>query len=104
MGGPAWPPSRFWQYWALAGMLVLSAVFWWGTEGLALLMSGGTGSDIGDGILRFSLLAPTPMLLIGWLAAGWARRRIGDTGYWQMLGLIAMIWACAVLATRIFIA
>ena len=26
MGGPAWPPSRFWQYWALAGMLVLWTV------------------------------------------------------------------------------
>ena len=57
MAGPNWPPSRFWQYWALAGMVVLTAAFWWGVEGFALLESGGTGSDIGDGILRFSLLA-----------------------------------------------
>ena len=71
MGGPTWPPSRFWQYWALAGMVVLTAAFWWGVEGFALLESGGTGSDIGDGILRFSLLAPTPALVIVWLAPGW---------------------------------
>ena len=36
MAGPAWPPSRFWQYWALAGMVVLTAAFWWGVEGYAI--------------------------------------------------------------------
>jgi hypothetical protein len=101
MPGPTWPPSRFWQYWALAGMLVLTAAFWWGVEGFALLESGGTGSDIGDGVLRFSLLAPTPALVIVWLAPGWLRPRVGDGGYWQLLGTVAAIWAGAVLLTKV---
>ena len=25
--GPLWPPSRFWQYWAIAGMLVLTGAW-----------------------------------------------------------------------------
>lgn len=38
-------------------------------------------------LLRFSLLIPTPALLIVWAAAAWFRRRIGEGGYWQFLGL-----------------
>ena len=101
--GANWPPSRFWQYWALAGMLVLTGAFWWGVEGYALFQSGGIRNQIADGLLRFSLLVLTPALLIVWLAAGWARKRIGDTGYWQMLALVSMTWASAVLATRMMI-
>ena len=101
MGGPAWPPSRFWQYWALAGMLVLTAAFWWGVEGYALFEDGYAQSQIADGLLRFSLLILTPTLLLVWMAAAWLRRRVGDAGYWQMLGLVAIIWAGSVLVTRI---
>lgn len=101
MGGPIWPPSRFWQYWALAGMVVLTAAFWWGVEGYAQFQSGGTRGQIADGLLRFSLLILTPALLLTWAAAAWLRRRVGEAGYWQMLGLVAMIWAGSVLVTRI---
>ncbi|WP_338426677.1 hypothetical protein [Sphingopyxis kveilinensis] len=99
-----WPPTRFWQYWALAGMVVLTAAFWWGVEGYAVFESGGPRGQIADGLLRFSLLILTPALLIVWLAAEWLRRRVGDPGYWQMLGLVAMIWAGAVLVTRMLAA
>ncbi len=102
MAGPDWPPSRFWQYWALAGMLVLTAAFWWGVEGYARFESG-VGDAIADGLLRFSLLILTPALLIVWAAAAWFRRRIGEGGYWQFLGLVALIWAGAVAVTRILI-
>ncbi|HZG33997.1 MAG TPA: hypothetical protein VEZ59_12020 [Sphingopyxis sp.] len=101
MGGPSWPPSRFWQYWALAGMVVLTAAFWWGVEGYARFESGAIRSAIADGLLRFSLLILTPALVAVWVAAAWFRRRVGDGGYWQLLGLVAMIWAGAVLVTRI---
>ena len=99
-----WPPTRFWQYWALAGMVVLTAACWWGVEGYALFESGGPRGQIADGLLRFSLLILTPALLLVWLAAAWLRRRVGDLGYWQMLGLVAMIWAGAVLVTRMLVA
>lgn len=100
MGGPAWPPSRFWQYWALAGMLVLTAAFWWGVEGYALHAAGRPMGQVGDGLLRFSLLALTPALVLIWISAAWLRRRVGTRGYWQMLALVAMIWAGAVLIVR----
>jgi hypothetical protein len=99
-----WPPTRFWQIWALAGMVVLTAAFWWGVKGYALFESGGPRGAIADGLLRFSLLVLTPALLLVWLAAAWLRRRVGDSGYWQMLGLVAMIWAGAVLVTRMLAA
>jgi hypothetical protein len=103
MGGPAWPPSRFWQYWALAGMVVLTAAFWWGVEGYALAQSNVPRGQIADGLLRFSVLILTPALVLAWLAAAWLRRRIGEGGYWQMLGLVAMIWAGSVLVTRMLV-
>ena len=99
-----WPPTRFWQYWALAGMLVLTAAFWWGVEGSAQFGAARPQSPIADGLLRFSLLVLTPALLIVWIAAAWLRRRVGDGGYWQLLGLVAMIWAGAVLVTRLLAA
>lgn len=99
-----WPPSRFWQYWALAGMVVLTAAFWWGVEGYALFASGGSHDSIEDGLLRFSLLVLTPALLLVWLAAAWLRRRVGDVGYWQYLGLVAMIWAGSILVVRMLTA
>ena len=98
-----WPPTRFWQYWALAGMLVLTAAFWWGVEGYALGQSNVPRGQIADGLLRFTVLILTPPLVLAWLAAAWLRRRVGDSGYWQMLGLVAMIWAGAVLVTRMLI-
>ena len=102
MAGPNWPPSRFWQYWALAGMLVLTAAFWWGVEGYARFESG-VGDAIADGLLRFSLLVLTPALVLLWLAAAWLRRRVGETGYWQMLALVAMTWGSAILVTRMML-
>jgi len=99
VAGPAWPPSRFWQYWALAGMVVLTGAFWWGVEGYAAFEARRHG-QVAEGLLRFTLLILTPSLLLVWLAAGWLRRRVGDGGYWQLLGLVAMIWAGAVLVTR----
>lgn len=104
MGGPAWPPSRFWQIWAIAGMLVLTGAFWWSVEGYALFQSGYARSQIADGLLRFSLAVLTPALVLAWLAAAWLRRRVGETGYWQLLGLVAMIWAAAILMTRMLVA
>lgn len=101
--GADWPPSRFWQYWALAGMVVLTAAFWWGVEGYALFESGSPRGPIADALLRFSLLILTPALAIVWLAAAWLRRRVGEAGYWQFLGLVAMIWAGAVLTTRVLL-
>ena len=58
MGGP--DANRFWQYWALAGMLVLTAAFWWGVEGYAYYEGGYAEGQIADGLLRFSLLILTP--------------------------------------------
>lgn len=84
-------------------MVLLTAAFWWGVEGYAIVETGGPRGQVADGLLRFSLLVLTPTLLLVWLAAGWARKRIGDTGYWQMLALVAMTWASAVLATRMLI-
>lgn len=103
MGGPNWPPSRFWQYWALAGMLVLTGAFWWGVEGYALFEAGYAQSPIADGLLRFSLIVLTPALVIVWIAAAWFRRRVGNGGYWQFLGLVAMIWASSILVTRMLL-
>ena len=97
----AGPPSRFWQFWALAGMVVLTAAFWWGVEGTALFVGGyARGDAIADGLLRFSLLVLTPALLLVWLAAAWLRRRVGEGGYWQLLGLVALIWAGSILVVR----
>ncbi|HWT41620.1 MAG TPA: hypothetical protein VN152_03160 [Sphingopyxis sp.] len=103
MGGPIWPPSRFWQYWALAGMLVLTAAFWWGVEGYTLAQSATPRGQIADGLLRFSVLILTPALVIVWLAAAWLRRRVGEGGFWQLIGLVAMIWAGSVLVTRMLV-
>lgn len=103
MGGPDWPPSRFWQFWALAGMIVLTAAFWWGVEGYALFEAGYAQSPVADGLLRFSLLILTPAFVLVWLAAAWLRRRVGAMGYWQLLGLVAMVWAGAILVTRMLI-
>ena len=85
-------------------MLVLTAAFWWGVEGYGLVQSAAPRGQIADGLLRFSLLILTPALLLVWLAAAWLRRRVGDMGYWQMLGLVAMIWSGAVLVTRMLAA
>jgi hypothetical protein len=84
-------------------MLVLTAAFWWGVEGYAVFEGGYARSQIADGLLRFSLLILTPALVLIWLAAAWLRRRVGEGGYWQMLGLVAMIWASSVLATRMLL-
>ena len=84
-------------------MLVLTAAFWWGVEGYAYYEGGYAEGQIADGLLRFSLLILTPALLIVWAAAAWFRRRIGEGGYWQFLGLVALIWAGAVAVTRILI-
>lgn len=88
-----WPPSRFWQFWAIAGMVILTATFWWGVEGSAIHASGRAVGQIADGFLRFGLMVLTPALIFGWCAAAWLRARIGDQGYWQLLGLVAIIWA-----------
>lgn len=98
-----WPPSRFWQYWALAGMAVLTAAFWWGVEGYALADSDLPRGAIADGLMRFSLLVLTPALLLVWLGAAWLRRRVGAAGYWQLLGLVLMIWAGSVFVTRMLV-
>ncbi|WP_033074679.1 hypothetical protein [Sphingopyxis sp. MWB1] len=101
MAGPFWPPSRFWQYWAIIGMVVLTAAFWWGVEGTTIFRTARPQNEMIDGLLRFSLVALTPALVIVWLAAAWLRRRLGDNGYWQILGAVAMIWAAAILLIRI---
>lgn len=85
-------------------MLVLTAAFWWGVEGYALFEGGYPRSQIADGLLRFSLLVLTPALVLIWLAAAWLRRRVGDSGFWQFLGLVAMIWAGTVLVTKMLLA
>lgn len=85
-------------------MLVLTGAFWWGVEGYALLAGGYVREPIADGLLRFSLLVLTPALALVWLAAAWLRRRVGESGYWQLLGLVAMIWAGALLVTRMLMA
>ena len=100
---PPWPPSRFWQYWALAGMLVLTAAFWWSVEGCGLFEDDTSRGEIADGLLRFSLMILTPALVLVWLVAAWLRRRVGEAGYWQLLSLIAMIWAGSVLVTRMLV-
>ena len=104
MGGPLWPPSRFWPYWAHAGKRVQTGAVWWGVEGYALFEGNYARSQIADGLLRFSLLVLTPALVLVWLVAAWLRRRVGEGGYWQLLGLVAMIWAGAVLVTRMLVA
>lgn len=85
-------------------MLVLTGAFWWGVEGYALFQGNPARGQVADGLLRFSLLILTPALVLLWLTAAWLRRRIGETGYWQLLGLVAMIWAGAILVTRMLVA
>ena len=80
-------------------MVVLTAAFWWGVEGYAIFETRRHG-QIAEGLLRFTLLILTPALVLAWLAAAWLRRRVGEGGYWQLLGLVAMIWTGAVLVTR----
>lgn len=101
-GGPIRPSGSFWQYWAIAGMLVLTAAFWWSVEGLTLFRLHRPADQVADGLLRFSLLILTPALIGAWLAAPSLRRKLGDGGYWQMLGVIAAIWAGAVIISRIW--
>ena len=84
-------------------MLVLPAAFLWGVEGYAMFESPVPRGQIADGLLRFTLLVLTPALVLAWLAAAWLRRRVGEAGYWQLLGLVAMIWAGAVLVTRMLV-
>ena len=84
-------------------MLVLTGAFWWGVEGYALFEAGYAQSPIADGLLRFSLIVLTPALVIVWIAAAWLRRRVGEGGYWQFLGLVAMIWASSILVTRMLL-
>jgi hypothetical protein len=84
-------------------MVVLTAAFWWEVEGYALFEGGYARSQIADGLLRFSLLVLTPAFVLIWLAAAWLRRRVGETGYWQLLGLVAMIWVGAILVTRMML-
>lgn len=103
-GGPFRPPSSFWQYWALAGMVVLTAAFWWGVYGLTIFNTQRPTNEVADGLLRFSLLFLTPAFIVTWAAAAWLRRRVGDSGYWQMLGLVAVMWGAAIWLTRILIA
>lgn len=81
-------------------MLVLTAAFWWGVEGYALADSDLPRGAIADGLLRFSVLVLTPALVLVWLAAAWLRRRVGESGFWQLQALVAMIWAGSVLVTR----
>src|SRR3546814_2423229 len=61
MGGN-WPPTRFWQYWALAGTVVLTAAFWWAVAGYAVFEARRHGQIV-DGPLRFTLLILTPALV-----------------------------------------
>lgn len=84
-------------------MLVLTAAFWWGVEGYAVFEGPYPRGQMADGLLRFSLLVLTPALVVVWLVAAWLRRRVGETGYWQLLGLVAMIWAGSVLVTRMLV-
>ena len=84
-------------------MLVLTAAFWWAVEGYAYFKGGYAAGQIADGLLRFSLIILTPALVLVWLIAAWLRRRVGETGYWQLLGMVAMIWAGAVLVTRMLL-
>src|SRR3546814_11521972 len=81
-------------------MLVLTGAFWWGVEGYALFVGGYARGQLADGLLRFSLLVLTPALVLFWLGAAWLRRRVGEGGYWPLLGLVAMVWAGAILNTR----
>lgn len=96
-----WPPTRFWQFWALAGMLVLTGAFWWGVEGYTIFRTARPVNQVADGLLRFSLVALTPALVLVWLAAAWLRRRIGAGGFWQLLAIVAAIWASSILLVRI---
>jgi len=84
-------------------MVALTAAFWWGVEGYAYIESHYPRGQIADGLLRFSLLVLTPALVLVWGAAAWLRRRVGEGGYWQMLGLVAAIWAGSVLVTRMLL-
>jgi hypothetical protein len=84
-------------------MLVLTAAFWWSVDGYSLFEEATSRGQIADGLLRFSLMILTPALVLVWLIAAWLRRRVGETGYWQLLGLVAMIWTGSVLVTRILV-
>ena len=81
-------------------MVILTAAFWWGVEGYAMHVAGQPASQIGDGLLRFSLIVATPALVLMWVAAAWLRGRLGERGYWQFLAIIAMLWAALVLLIR----
>ena len=100
-GGGDFRHSRFWQTWAIAGMIVLTACFWWSMEGLRLFQFHRPSDEVADGLLRFSLLFLTPAFIITWLAAAWLRRRLGDGGYWQFLAVVAAFWGGIILITRI---
>ena len=103
MAGPPWPPSRVWQYWAIAGMIVLTAAFWWTIENHNMFAGMRPHDQITDGLLRFSILILTPALLLVWLCAAWFRRRVGEPGYWKLLSLVALIWVGVAVVTRILL-
>ena len=100
MGGGFRPPSRFWQIWALVGMVVLTAAFWWSVEGLTLMQFHRPKDQVADGLLRFSLLFLTPAFVLAWLVAPWLRRRLGDGGTWQLMGVVAAMWTAIILIAR----
>lgn len=103
MSGGDFRHSRFWQIWAIVGMIMLTAAFWWSMEGLRLFQFHRPHDQVADGLLRFSLLFLTPAFLLAWLAAAWLRRRLGDGGYWQFLAVVCAMWVAAVIITRMVV-
>lgn len=96
--GPPDGPGAFWQWWAVAGMAILGASFWWFTRFVsAPLALPPTGYwQMIDGLWRFSLLILTPLMILCWLAAAPLKARAGTRFYWMLQGWIAGIWAISV--------
>ena len=57
-----------------------------------------TAALIGVVALLTTLAAPRLTVVLAKM-----RRRVGESGYWQLLGLVAMIWAGSVLVTRMLV-
>lgn len=85
---------RFWLWWPIAGMVILSASFLWFMSPIALGFRPwptGTRLEIADGIFRFSYFIVNPSMVILWLALPWFHGRELTSVGWKLLGFVALL-------------
>jgi hypothetical protein len=94
-------PDRFWLWWPIAGIAVLTANSLWFVSPLGLGFGQwptGVKGQIADGIFRFSYFVVNPSLFIAWAALPWFQGRQAAGVGWRMLGFIAFLFAGCIAA------